>query len=134
VQTEPRQIERRLKAIDREQGQLLQWVIKDFPEDMVVIENKKLSAGRESLKAQKAELEQKVKASQEAAISLPKLEHFVELIREKLSTLDFETKRTALDMLDIKVWIDGYNVEVTGVIPIADYAIATPQTAKESLA
>jgi len=30
-------------------------------------------------------------------------------------------------MLDIKVWIDGDNVEVTGVVPIFDYVIATPQ-------
>jgi len=128
LQTELKQIERRLKTIDREQAQLLQWAIKDFPEDMVVIENKKLNSERKSLKAQKAELEHKVKASQEAAISLPKLEHFVELVREKLSRLDFETKRMALDMLDIKVWIDGYNVEVTGVIPISDYVIVTPQS------
>ena len=60
------------------------------------------------------------------AASLPKLEHFVELIRERLSALDFETKRMALEMLDIKVWIDGDNVEVTGVVPISDYVIATP--------
>jgi hypothetical protein len=33
-------------------------------------------------------------------------------------------------MNDIKVWIDGHNVEVTGVIPISDYVIATPQTGK----
>jgi hypothetical protein len=58
---------------------------------------------------------------------VPKLEHFVELIRERLSALDFETKRVALEMLDIKVWIDGDNVEVTGVVPIFDYVIATPQ-------
>jgi site-specific DNA recombinase len=127
LETELSHIERRLKTIDREQAQLLQWAIKDFPEDMVVIENKKLNAGRESLKAQKAELEDKIKASKEANITLPKLERVVKLIQEKLSTLDFETKRMALEMLDIKVWIDGYNVEVTGVIPISDYAIATPQ-------
>ena len=127
LQTELSQIERRLKAIDRDQSQLLQWAIKDFPEDMVVIENKKLNAGRESLKAQKAELEQKIKASQEAAINFPKLEHFVELIREKLTKLDFETKRMAIEALDIKVWIDGYNVEVTGAIPISDSVIASPQ-------
>ena len=83
---------------------------------------------RETLKMQKAELEQKIKASQEAAISLPRLEHFVELIQEKLSTLDLETKRMVLEMLDVKVWIDGHNVEVVGIIPISDYVIATPQT------
>ena len=122
-------IDRRLKAIDREQSQLLQWAIKDFPEDMVVSENKKLNARRESLKAQRAEVERKIKASQEAAITLPKLEGFVELVKERLSTLDFETKRMAIEALDIKVWIDGQNVEVTGVIPISDSVIVTPQNA-----
>jgi len=34
----------------------------------------------------------------------------------------------ALEMLDIKVWIDGDNVGVTGVVPISDYVIATPET------
>ena len=129
LEAELRQVERQLKAIDNDQSQLLQWALKGFPEVMVNTENKKLNVRRESLKVQKAELEQKIKASQEAAISLPRLEHFVELIREKLATLDFETKRMALEMLDIKVWIDGYNVEVTGVIPISDYVIATPQSA-----
>ena len=78
------------------------WAIKGFPEDIVTIENKKLNVRGETLKMQKAELEQKIKASQEAAISLPKLEHFVELIQEKLSTLDFETKRMVLEMLDVR--------------------------------
>jgi site-specific DNA recombinase len=128
LEVELGQVEQQLRALDRDQAQLLQWAVKGFPEDIVTIENKKLNVRRETLKMQKAELEQKIKASQEAAISLPKLEHFVELIQEKLSTLDFETKRTVLEMLDVKVWIDGQNVEVIGVIPISDYVIATPQT------
>jgi hypothetical protein len=33
-------------------------------------------------------------------------------------------------MLDIKVWIDGYNAEVTVVIPISAYVIAIPQMEK----
>jgi len=33
----------------------------------------------------------------------------------------------ALEMLDIKVWIDGDNVEGTGVVPISDYVVPTPQ-------
>lgn len=128
LETELRQVERQLKEIDRDQAQLLKWALKGFPEDQVIAENKKLNAGRESLKVQKTELETKIKASQDAAISVPKLEHFVRLMREKLSMLDFETKRMALDMLDIKVRIDGYNMEVTGAIPISDYVIVTPQS------
>ena len=128
LEAELSQIERRLKTIDRDQTQLLQWAVKGFPEDLIDIENKKLNAGRESLKKQKAELEQKIKVSKKATISLPKLERFMELIQEKLSALDFETKRMAIEMLDIKVWIDGYNVEVTGVIPVSDCVTASPQS------
>jgi len=51
---------------------------------MVSVANEKLNARCESLKAQTAELEQKTEASHKAAISLPKIQHFVKLIREKL--------------------------------------------------
>jgi hypothetical protein len=71
------------------------------------------------------ELEAQIKVSEETVASLPKLEHFVQLIREKISVLDFEAKRMALDMLNIKVWLDRQDVEITGTIPIADGVIVT---------
>ncbi len=43
-----------------------------------------------------------IQASREAAVSLPKLEAYIQLIRQKLTTLDFDMKRLALDMLNIK--------------------------------
>lgn len=60
-----------------------------------------------------------------AAVSVPKLEAYIKLIREKLSTLDFDMKRLALDMLNIKVWIDGQSVEITGTIPVEDAVVVT---------
>lgn len=48
-------------------------------------------------------------------------------MQAKLSTLDYETKRMALDMLNIKVWIDDYNVEITGTILITDDIVVTTQ-------
>jgi site-specific DNA recombinase len=129
LETEQRHIERQLKAVDRDQAQLLEWAIKGFPEDMVEAENKKLNARREGLNTQKQELERRIKASQDATITMPKLEQFVELVRQRLGNADFETKRMAIEALDIKVWIDGQNVEITGVIPVSDSVIASPQTA-----
>jgi len=125
LETELQQAEHQLKALEREQGQLLQWALKGFPENQVEVENRRINKARETLKAQKAELEVQIKASQETAISVPKLEGFVELMREKLTTLDFETKRQVLDMLGIKVWVDGQSVEITGVLPTEEDAIAT---------
>ncbi len=93
---------------------------KGSPEDQIIQENKKINDMRSSLQARKLELELQIKASQEAIISLPKLECFVELIRQRLTTLGFETKRQVLDMLGIKVWMDGENIEITGTIPVED--------------
>jgi len=50
---------------------------------------------------------------------------YIQLVREKLATLDFDMKRLALEMLNIKVWIDGLAVEITGSIPVEDAAIVT---------
>lgn len=126
---ELKQVERDLKRLDRDQSQLLDWALQGFPEDMVLVRNKRLNAQREALKTRKTELERHIETSQEAVMNSSKLEDYVKLIREKLSKLDFETKRMAIEMLDIKVWIDGYDVDVTGVIPISDCATATPQSA-----
>ncbi|MFC1979487.1 recombinase family protein [Chloroflexota bacterium] len=128
LETELRQVERQLKRLDREQEQLLQWAHKGFPEETIVADNKRINTKRESLKEQKAELEARVQVSSEAIVSLPRLEQFVQNIREKLTALDFEAKRMALDMLDIKVWLDGKNVEITGTIPVEEGLIATTQS------
>ena len=66
-----------------------------------------------------------IKVSREATVNLPKVEAYIQLVREKLTTLDFDMKRLALDMLNIKVWIDGLNVEITGNIPTENAAIVT---------
>jgi site-specific DNA recombinase len=118
-------VERQLKAVDREQQQLLQWALKGFPENQVEAENRRLNKARETLKAQITELEAQIKASQDAVVSIPKLESFIERMQTRISALDFEGKRQVLDMLNIKVWLDGENVEITGVIPTEDVVVAT---------
>lgn len=109
-------VERQLKAVDREQHQLLQWALKDFPADQVEAENRRLNKARETLTAQKTELEAQLKASRDAVISIPKLEDFIHRMQKRIAALDFEGKRQVLDMLDITVWLDGENVEITGTI------------------
>ncbi len=118
-------VEKQLRALDREQKQLLQWALKGFPEDTVVAENKRINESRSSLQSRKAALETQMQASREAAVSLPKLEEYIQLVREKLTDLDFDMKRLALDMLNIKIWVDGSNVEITGTIPVEDSEVVT---------
>ena len=132
LEAELQQIERQLKTLGRDQERLLQWALNGFPEETVITKNKRINERRATLQGYKTELETQIKASQEAAFSLPKLECFVERMREKLTLLDFETKRMVLEMLGIKVRIDGYNVEITGVMPVSEDVIATTPPARWS--
>jgi len=124
-EAELQRIERQLKAADHEQHQLLQWALKGFPESQVETENQRLNKALETLKAQKAELEAQIKASQDAVINVPNLESFIERMQGRIGTLDFEGKRQVLDMLGITVWLDGQTVDITGVIDPEDDVIAT---------
>ncbi len=128
LETELNQVERELKAADREQHQLLQWALKGFPESQVETENKRINKARETLQGREVELEAQIKASQDAVISIPKLEHTVELLRQQLKDPDFATKRDFIESMGIKVWLDGENVEITGFIPIEDGCIVHTQS------
>ncbi len=115
-EAELERVERQLKAVERDQHQLLQWALKDFPANLVEAENRRLNKAKETLQAQKTELKAQLKASQDAVINVPNLERFIEDMQKRLPELDFEGKRLALDMLGITVYLDSENVEVTGVI------------------
>ncbi len=127
-ETELQQVERQLKALDRDQYQLLQWALKGFPESQVETECRRMNNSRETLEARKTELESQVKASQDAVITLPKLEHTVELLREQLKNTDFATKRDFIESMGIRVWLDGESVEITGVMPVTDDVIVTTRS------
>ena len=116
------------EATDKEQRQLLQWALKGFPENQVEAENKRINKARETLTAQKTELETQLKSSKDAVISIPKLEHTIELLSHELQDSDFAEKRDFIESMGIKVWIDGENVEITGAIPVEDGCIVTTQS------
>jgi len=127
-ETQLQDIERQLKVVDREQHQFLQWALKGFPENQVEAENRRLNKARGTLKDQKTELETQIKTGQDTVINIPKLESFIERMQSRISALNFEGKRQVLDMLNIKVWFDGENVEITGVLPTEDVAIVHTQS------
>ena len=103
----------------------MQWALKGFPEETVEAEIRRINKQRNSLESRHIELERQIQESYEAAASLPKTEEYIQLVQEKLTTLDFDMKRLALDMLNIKVWLDGQSVEITGTIPVEDADVVT---------
>ncbi len=61
---------------------------------------------------------------------MSKLEEYIQLVCKKLTDLDFDMKRLALDMLNIKIWVDGSNVEITGTIPVEDSEVVTTSSSR----
>ena len=93
-------------------------------------ENKRINKSKETLKAQKTELEAQLKTSRDASVNGPQLEDFIRDIQDKLPNLDFEGKLLALDMLGITVHLNDQEIEITGIIePIRKLNIV-PQSSR----
>lgn len=119
LETQLQQMERQLKLVDRQQRQLLHSaVIGEWEPDQIEAENKRINKAKETLKAQKIDLEAQLTVIHDTVVNIPKLEDFIREIQDKIPNLNFEGKRLALDMLGITVWLDGENVEVLGTIEL----------------
>jgi len=126
LEQEFRQVDRRLKKLAREQGQLLQWGLKGFPEDTILNENERINKHRAQLKTCLAELEDKINQVKQSDGDMEDIERFCQLVSENLKGLTFEEKRLALEALKIEVSVDGDNINLAGAIPlIKDDIIST---------
>jgi len=121
-------IVKRLKALDKEQEQLLQWAMKGFPEDMVVKENEKINRERTELQRAIQETEKKLEQAKESHIDLEKVEDFCKIASQNLADFGYAEKKLALETLKIKVWIDGNNPpRLEGILPVPSEVCAMSQ-------
>jgi site-specific DNA recombinase len=120
VEQELDQVNRRLRALDKEQEQLLQWALKGFPEETVIRENEKFNRQRAELKQRRAELEARIEQAKQSEVDIAGIERFCELVRQNLRDFTFEDKRLALEALRLEVWVDGDTLRVVGSIPVIE--------------
>jgi site-specific DNA recombinase len=118
----------RLEELDKEQERLLDYHVMGFPEGLTKKQNVAINDKRKQLLDHKLHLERQIEAQQECQVDLEGLERFYQLARGNLKGLSFEDKRLALEALQIKVWIDGDSVEITGAIPMPEDDIVTMQS------
>jgi len=119
---------KRLKALAKEQEQLLQWAMKGFPEDTVVKENEKINRERTELHRAIQETEKKLEQDKESHIDLEKVEDFCKIASLNLADFEHAEKKLALETLKIKVWIDGNNPpRLQGVLPVPSEVCAMSQ-------
>ena len=114
------QVKRRLKALDREQDQLLQWALKGFPEESIIRENEKINGQRADLKQRRGDLETKIKQTREAEVDIEGIERFCALVKQNLRDFTFEDKRLALEALQVEVRIDSKKVTIKGAVPVIE--------------
>ncbi len=119
----------KLKALDKEQKQLLQWAMKGFPEDLVVKENEKINRERSGLQREFTETQRKLEEAKKRDFDLEKLAEFCRIVSQNLSDFGYAEKRLALEALKVKVLVDGRNsIELQGILPIPSrvYAMSQP--------
>ena len=118
----------RLEELDKEQERLLNYHIMGFPEELTKKQNAIINEKRKQLLDRKLHLQSQIETQQQWQVDLEGIERFCQLVRENLKGLSFEDKRLALEALQIKVGIDGDNVEVTGAIPMPEDDIVSMQS------
>lgn len=128
LQEELDRIVKRVKALDREQGQLLQWAMKGFPEDIVVKENEKINRERTELHRATQETKKKLEQAKESYIDSEKVEDFCKIASQNLADFGYAEKKLALETLKIEVRIDGNNPpSLQGILPVPSEACAMSQ-------
>ena len=91
--------------------------MKGFPEQTIGNENDKINRSREDLQNRKIQLEKSMKDARENEIDFRGVETFCKLASENLESFTYEDKRLALEVLKIRVVINGDKIIVHGSIP-----------------
>ncbi|GAH75775.1 unnamed protein product, partial [marine sediment metagenome] len=86
----------------------------------VIAENNRINGQRDTLSERRVELETRVEQARKTEVNFENIERFCELVRQNLKDFTFEDKRLALEALQVKVWVNGNNVNIEGVIPVGE--------------
>jgi len=113
---ELKEIKSRLTELDKEQLQLLQWALKGFPENTVIADNNRINTTRGRLKVRETELTNLIEQNKQAREDITGVKNTLELIKSNTKNPTFEVKRQALEWLRIKVWVDGTQLSISGVV------------------
>lgn len=120
-------IAKRIKTLDTEQEQLLQWALKGFPEETVIKENEKINRERAKLQKGIQETEKKLEQARESHIDLEKVEEFCKIASQNLLGFGYTEKKLALETFKIRVWIDVNTPKLEGVLPVPSEVCAMSQ-------
>jgi hypothetical protein len=122
---EMRKLGRKIKAYDSQQKRLVKlFRLGVINENAILDELNQAKADRKIDLEHLAELEKSRKTLADLQKAEIKLNYFCEAIRQQIDCSSYETKRLALDALDVKVYATRDNVNIQGIIPVDLVTIA----------
>lgn len=75
---------------------------------------------------EKRQLESKIETSAQFSLNLDDMHQVCADIRENVKNLSFESKRLALEALEIRIWADGNDIAIEGAIPLPVVQVEGP--------
>ncbi len=110
-------IEKRLISLDKEQETLLQWALKGFPELTVIKENERINNLRTQLTKDKLDLESRITRIRQNTVDTGKVKEVCQLLKESSKELTFKSKSLVLEVLRIRIVINGDKFTIHGAVP-----------------
>jgi hypothetical protein len=79
----------------------------------------------EALQREESRLQHEIAANVQFTPDTQDVKKACETVRQNLNNLSLEDKRQAMDILQVKVWIDDSTVVIEGTIPVPEVSIAS---------
>jgi site-specific DNA recombinase len=125
IDIEIKKLSRKLKGYDSQEERLVKlFGLELIDEKKIRDEMNQVKADREADQEHLAELEKSRKTLSDLQKAEIKLNDFCEAIRHQIDCSSNETKRLALDALDVKVYATRDGVNIQGIIPVDLVTIA----------
>ncbi len=117
----------KVERLDTEQGQLLHWALKGFPDEIIATENERINRRRNALRREITETERRLQQARESSVDLQRVEEFCRIASQNLECFGHADKKLALEAFSIRVSTDGETPELQGVLPIPSEVCAMSQ-------
>ena len=82
------------------------------------------------LEAQAQNLKERIELSNQYRLNIDNLKEACALVADNINSLSFEQKRFALEVLQVRVMIDGDNIALHGAVPIEELSIVSTQSCR----
>jgi site-specific DNA recombinase len=114
-----------IKAYDKQQKRLVRlFSLGAIDENTILAELNQVKTDRNAQQERLAELEKSKKALQKLQHAEVKVNDLCEALRRQIDDASNETKRLALEALDIKVYATRKSIDIQGIIPVVLVTIA----------